>query len=144
MKTIFATRILVCSLAILVCMGVPTVAQTSAAAPAQSALYNTAKQKILEGKQVFSFTQSKFDVAGYCEAAKHYDFTWFEMQHSTLEFADVEKMIAACPTPRSGTSSTPRTSARSASSSPPSTMWTARARPPGGRAIRHRAAAARG
>ena len=97
MKTIFATRILVCSLAILVCMGVPAVAQTSAAAPAQSALYNTAKQKILEGKQVFSFTQSKFDIAGYCEAAKHYDFTWFEMQHSTLEFADVEKMIAACP-----------------------------------------------
>jgi 4-hydroxy-2-oxoheptanedioate aldolase len=78
-------------------MGVPAVAQTSAAAPAQSALYNTAKQKLLEGKQVFSFTQSKFDIAGYCEAAKHYDFTWFEMQHSTLEFADVEKMIAACP-----------------------------------------------
>ena len=97
MKTIFATRILVCSLALLVCLSVPAVAQPSAAAPAQSALYNTAKQKLLEGKQVFSFTQSKFDIAGYCEAAKHYDFTWFEMQHSTLEFADVEKMIAACP-----------------------------------------------
>jgi 4-hydroxy-2-oxoheptanedioate aldolase len=37
------------------------------------------------------------DVAGYCESAKHYDYTWFEMQHSTLEFADIEKMIAACP-----------------------------------------------
>ena len=60
-------------------------------------LYNTAKQKLLEGKQVFSFTQSKFDIAGYCESAKHYDFTWFEMQHSTLEFKDVEAMIAACP-----------------------------------------------
>ena len=34
---------------------------------------------------------------GYCEAAKHYDYTWFEMQHSTLEFKDVEAMIAACP-----------------------------------------------
>ena len=33
----------------------------------------------------------------YCEAAKHYDYTWFEMQHSTLEFKDVEAMIAACP-----------------------------------------------
>ncbi len=60
-------------------------------------LYNTAKQKLLEGKQVFSFTQSKADPAGYCESAKHYDFTWFEMQHSTLEFKDIEAMIAACP-----------------------------------------------
>src|SRR5260370_23480360 len=54
-------------------------------------------QKLLEGKKVFSFTQSKFDPAGYCEAAKHYDSTWFEMQHSTLEFKDIEAMIAACP-----------------------------------------------
>jgi 2-keto-3-deoxy-L-rhamnonate aldolase RhmA len=60
-------------------------------------LYNTAKQKLLDGKQVFSFTQSKFDIAAYCEAAKHYDYTWFEMQHSTLEFKDIEAMIAACP-----------------------------------------------
>jgi 2-keto-3-deoxy-L-rhamnonate aldolase RhmA len=60
-------------------------------------LYNTTRQKLLDGKQVFSFTQSKFDIAAYCEAAKHYDFTWFEMQHSTLEFKDVEAMIAACP-----------------------------------------------
>jgi 4-hydroxy-2-oxoheptanedioate aldolase len=60
-------------------------------------LYNTAKQKLLEGKQVFSFTQWKMDVEAYCEAAKHYDYAWFEMQHSTLEFRDVEKMIAACP-----------------------------------------------
>ena len=60
-------------------------------------LYNTAKQKLLDGKQVFSFTQSTADVADYCERSKHYDFTWFEMQHSTLEFKDVEKMIAACP-----------------------------------------------
>ena len=68
----------------------------AAAQPAPK-LYNTAKQKLLDGKQVFSFTQSTFDIAGYCEAAKHYDYTWFEMQHSTLEFKDVEAMIAACP-----------------------------------------------
>ncbi|HEY1220062.1 MAG TPA: aldolase/citrate lyase family protein [Bryobacteraceae bacterium] len=69
--------------------------------PAQSAakpkLYNTAKQKLLDGKQIFSFTQSTMDIKGYCEAAKHYDYTWFEMQHSTLEFKDIEAMIAACP-----------------------------------------------
>jgi 2-keto-3-deoxy-L-rhamnonate aldolase RhmA len=62
-----------------------------------SKLYNTAKKKLLEGKQVFSFTQSTADPEGYCERAKHYDFTWFEMQHSTLEFRDIEAMIKACP-----------------------------------------------
>src|ERR1019366_2479059 len=65
--------------------------------PAKPKLYNTVKQKLLEGKQVFSFTQTKMDIDGYCEAAKHYDYTWFEMQHSTLEFKDIEAMIAACP-----------------------------------------------
>ena len=60
-------------------------------------LYNTVKQKLLEGKQVFSYTQSKFDIAANCEAARHYDYTWYEMQHSTLEFRDIEAMIAACP-----------------------------------------------
>ena len=29
----------------------------------QPKFYNTVKQKLLEGKQVFSFTQSKFDIA---------------------------------------------------------------------------------
>jgi 2-keto-3-deoxy-L-rhamnonate aldolase RhmA len=64
---------------------------------AKPKLYNTAKQKLLDHKQIFSFTQQKFDIAGYCEAAKHYDYTWFEMQHSTLEFRDIEAMIGACP-----------------------------------------------
>ena len=80
-------------LALVLLSGV-AVAQQPAAKPK---LYNTAKQKLLEGKQVFSFTQTTFDPAGYCEKAKHYDYTWFEMQHSTLEFKDVEAMIAACP-----------------------------------------------
>ena len=76
-------------------------ALTQQAAPGKKAakppLYNTAKQKLLEGKQVFSYTQSTFDIAGNCEKAKHYDYTWYEMQHSTLEFKDIEAMIAACP-----------------------------------------------
>jgi 2-keto-3-deoxy-L-rhamnonate aldolase RhmA len=74
---------------------IPAAAQGQDAAKPK--LYNTAKQKLLEGKQVFSFTQSTMDIKGYCEAAKHYDYTWFEMQHSTLEFKDIEAMIAACP-----------------------------------------------
>src|SRR5688572_2252830 len=81
----------VCS--VLAVSAIPALAQTQG----KPKLYNTAKQKLLDGKQVFSFTQSTFDVAGYCEKAKHYDYTWFEMQHSTLDFNDVEKMIAGCP-----------------------------------------------
>src|SRR5947209_3944487 len=80
----------------IVLFGIRAPAQQSQTA-AKPKLYNTAKQKLLEGKQVFSFTQSTFDIPGYCEAAKHYDYTWFEMQHSTLEFKDIEAMIAACP-----------------------------------------------
>ncbi len=72
-------------------------AVAGAGAQTKAPLYNTTKQKLLDGKQVFSFTQSKADPAQYCEYAKHYDYTWFEMQHSTLEFKDIEAMIAACP-----------------------------------------------
>jgi 2-keto-3-deoxy-L-rhamnonate aldolase RhmA len=60
-------------------------------------LYNKAKAKLLSGQQVFSFTQSRFDPKGYCDAAPHYDFTWFEMQHSMLRFDQVQDMILACP-----------------------------------------------
>jgi 4-hydroxy-2-oxoheptanedioate aldolase len=60
-------------------------------------LYNTAKQKLLDGQQVFSWTASRPDPEQYCMMAPHYDFTWIEMQHSTLWYSDVEKMIAACP-----------------------------------------------
>jgi 2-keto-3-deoxy-L-rhamnonate aldolase RhmA len=60
-------------------------------------LYNTVKQKLLDGKQVFSHTISRFDVDAYCQQALHYDFTWFEMQHSTMRFDEVERMVAACP-----------------------------------------------
>jgi 2-keto-3-deoxy-L-rhamnonate aldolase RhmA len=92
-------KVLLCALLAVVVICAPAVLRLRGqnAASAKPKLYNTAKQKLLDGKQVFSFTQSRLDVEGYCEAAKHYDFTWFEMQHSTLEFADIEKMIAACP-----------------------------------------------
>ena len=35
----------------------------------------------------------------YCEVRKHYGFVWFEMQHSTMSWDNVAKMIAACPGP---------------------------------------------
>lgn len=89
--------IALCSFLIVPWLMKPAQAQQQDRSTATPKLYNTAKQKLLDGKQVFSFTQSKMDVEGYCESAKHYDYAWFEMQHSTLEFRDVEKMIAACP-----------------------------------------------
>ncbi len=62
-------------------------------------LYNNAKQKLLDGKQIFTYTISKLNVDLYCQVAQHYDYIWFEMQHSTMSFRDVEEMIAACPRP---------------------------------------------
>jgi 2-keto-3-deoxy-L-rhamnonate aldolase RhmA len=73
-------------------------AQQGSSIPRPSAkLYNTAKQKLLDGKQIFSYTVSRLDPELYCQAAAHYDFIWLEMQHSTMTWADLEKMIAACP-----------------------------------------------
>jgi 2-keto-3-deoxy-L-rhamnonate aldolase RhmA len=83
--------------AVMAILGMRAGAQQQGQGAPEAKLYNTAKQKLLEGKQVFSFTQSQLDIQGYCEAAKHYDYTWFEMQHSTLEFKDIERMLAACP-----------------------------------------------
>jgi 2-keto-3-deoxy-L-rhamnonate aldolase RhmA len=86
-----------CSFLAVLMITMPATAQQQGQGAPRVKLYNTAKQKLLEGKQVFSFTQSRMDVAGYCESAKHYDYAWIEMQHSTLDFGDVEKMLGACP-----------------------------------------------
>ena len=60
-------------------------------------LYNKAKAKLLSGAQVFSFTQSNFNTEQYCQYAPHYDFVWFEMQHSRQRFDQIETMMHACP-----------------------------------------------
>jgi len=96
MKSI-VTALVGLPVAALLCPPAPSQPAAKSGSVAKPPLYNTAKQKLLEGKQVFSYTQSKADIAGNCEAAKHYDYTWYEMQHSTLEFKDIEAMIAACP-----------------------------------------------
>ena len=60
-------------------------------------LYNTAKAKLLSGKQIFGITASSPDPNVYCAMANAgYDFTWIEMQHSTLTYEDVARMIWAC------------------------------------------------
>jgi len=83
-----------CAFLVALTVGASATAQAQATTPK---LYNNAKQKLLEGKTLSSYTVGKPDAALYCEVAKHYDFIWFEMQHSTMSWADIEKMIAACP-----------------------------------------------
>ena len=60
-------------------------------------LYNQAKENLLQDKQVTSVTISSFNPEQYCESRKHWDYIWFEMQHSTMSFNEVQRMIAACP-----------------------------------------------
>ncbi len=61
--------------------------------------YNKAKELLFSDKQVTSYTISTFDPEFYCEVRKHYGYVWFEMQHSTMSWDNVAKMIAACPGP---------------------------------------------
>jgi 4-hydroxy-2-oxoheptanedioate aldolase len=59
--------------------------------------WNKAKELLFSGKQVTSYTISSFNPTLYCEVRKHYGYVWFEMQHSTMSFDEVAKMIATCP-----------------------------------------------
>src|SRR6202158_5219315 len=64
-------------------------------APAK--IYNTAKLKLMQGKQLIGGTVSSPDPNIYCAMANSgFDFTWIEMQHSPLTYSDVAKMIYAC------------------------------------------------
>jgi 2-keto-3-deoxy-L-rhamnonate aldolase RhmA len=60
-------------------------------------LYNRAKERLLQDRQITSYTISRYDAELYCEVAKHFDYIWFEMQHSTMSYDDVRRMIEACP-----------------------------------------------
>jgi 2-keto-3-deoxy-L-rhamnonate aldolase RhmA len=70
-------------------------AQTPAAAPVK--IYNTAKAKLMAGKQIFGGTIESPDPNIYCAMANAgFDFLWIEMQHSTLTYEEAAKMIWAC------------------------------------------------
>ena len=60
-------------------------------------LYNRAKGRLLQDKQITSYTISSYNHELYCEVGKHFDYIWFEMQHSTMSYDDVRRMILACP-----------------------------------------------
>jgi 2-keto-3-deoxy-L-rhamnonate aldolase RhmA len=62
-----------------------------------SSLYNTAKQKLLNGGRVVGGTVTSSDPDIYCAMANSgYDFLWIEMQHSPLTYQEVARMIWAC------------------------------------------------
>src|SRR4051812_24811423 len=69
------------------------------AAAAQQApkLYNTTKQKLIDGKPVVGGTISSPDPNMYCAmAGAGFDFLWIELQHSPMTYQDVARMIFAC------------------------------------------------
>jgi 2-keto-3-deoxy-L-rhamnonate aldolase RhmA len=64
---------------------------------ARVTIYNTAKQKLLDGKQVVGGTVLSPDPNMYCAMANAgFDYLWIEMQHSPLGYQDVARMIFAC------------------------------------------------
>lgn len=68
-----------------------------AAQAAKPRVFNTAKIKLAEGKQIIGGTVSSPDPDIYCAmAGSGFDFTWIEMQHSTLGYQEVARMIWAC------------------------------------------------
>lgn len=89
------------------CWRIPLVAQgqqQQAAAPepreqaaTKGRIYNTVKQRLMEGKQVVCATISSPEPDAYCAVANSgFDCTWIEMQHSTLMFDQVANMVWYC------------------------------------------------
>jgi 4-hydroxy-2-oxoheptanedioate aldolase len=82
--------------AFLLAMACAVVAMGTASAQTAK-LYNTAKQKLLEGKQIVGGTVSSPDPNIYCAmASSGYDFLWIEMEHSPLTYDQVAAMMFAC------------------------------------------------
>ena len=78
-----------------------TIAWVAGAQPSQGGgtapLYNTAKQKLMEGKQIVGGTVFSPDPNIYCAmASAGFDFLWIEMQHSPLTYSDVARMMWSC------------------------------------------------
>src|ERR1700726_4725216 len=84
----------------MVCVVFCWIAAGKAQTPAQkepARLYNTAKQKLREGKQIVGATVFSPAPNIYCAMANAgYDFLWIEMQHSPLTYEDVARTLYAC------------------------------------------------
>jgi 2-keto-3-deoxy-L-rhamnonate aldolase RhmA len=67
------------------------------AEPPAARSYNTVKQKLAAGKQVFGGTISTNDPNIYCAMAEAgFDYLWIEMQHNTISYHEAALMIRAC------------------------------------------------
>ena len=63
-------------------------------------MFNTVKTKLVNGDQVMGGTITTSDPDIYCAmAGAGFDFLWIEMQHSSLTYSDVARMIRVCPGP---------------------------------------------
>ena len=81
-----------CGFGALLCLASGTVANAQ-----DSQLYNTAKQKLLDGGEIIGGTVTVADPSIYCAMANSgYDFLWIEMQHSPMTYQEVARMIWAC------------------------------------------------
>ena len=70
---------------------------TSVAQAQHVRMYNTAKQKLMAGKQIVGGTVQSSDPNIYCAMANAgWDFLWIEMQHSPLTYSETARMIWAC------------------------------------------------
>lgn len=87
-------RVVLCA----VLFGMPGLVIPSAAQSQKGVrIFNTAKQKLMEGKQIVGGTVSTADPDIYCAMANSgFDFLWIEMQHSPLTYSEVARMIWAC------------------------------------------------
>ncbi len=81
----------------MLCLVIPSEARAQQKQVAPVRMYNTAKKKLMEGKQIVGGTISTSDPNIYCAMANAgFDFLWIEMQHSPLSYNEVAKMIWAC------------------------------------------------
>jgi len=88
------TASVVCAMACLTIALVTHAQQGPAAAPVK--IYNTAKLKLMAGKQIFGGSIESPDPNMYIAMANAgFDFTWIEMQHSTLTYEEVARLIWA-------------------------------------------------
>lgn len=92
-------QILLVVAALLLLPGQSSAQTPPSAAGAAPRIFNTVKQKLLQGKQVVGGTVSSPDPDIYCAmAGAGFDFLWIEMQHSPLSYQEVARMIWACRT----------------------------------------------
>src|SRR5687767_10421996 len=60
-------------------------------------LCDPAMVHLFQDKQITSYTIPTYHPDYYCQVGKHYDYIWFAMQHSTMSFDEVRRMLLACP-----------------------------------------------